>query len=293
MIVSMFNFWYFFFIILCAGVTTGLYFLLRNKSDKVKKIVIFSIMLSALVLHFVKLALPPYSLPENEAMRLRDSWFINICGANIFLFPFLFFSKNKFVKDYIFYLVMLGGGLAFLYPTEAIELVNRAYYTVDVIRFYAHHMMIFVAPLLMVMTGLHKLSYKRVFSAPIGLLLIMLFIMLNQILQSELGFIDLRSNDFFAIGYRNNSFIWGPGNDSLAQIFVIFCPKIFRVVPVGQYAGQEKFWPWFWMIVPVFVYVTPLAFLLCMIFDHKAFVSDVKSLCKKIKYYFSKTKNNE
>jgi hypothetical protein len=52
--------------------------------------------------------------------------------------------------------------------------------------------MVMAVPLLMVLLGLHKVSYKGIFSAPTGLLLLMLFIILNQIFQSELGFIPLR-----------------------------------------------------------------------------------------------------
>ncbi|MBE5756303.1 MAG: hypothetical protein E7342_00720 [Clostridiales bacterium] len=286
MLVRMFNFWYFFWILIGAGLTALLYFLLKNKSDKVKKWAIFSILAFALVLHFLKLLIPPYS--TDETVRLRDIWFINICGANIFLFPFIFLSKSKYAKDYMFYLGVISGFLALVYPTEAIGKTVENPFVLDTIRFYIHHIIIFMGPLLMVLLGVHKISYKRVFSAPIGLLLVMLFIMLNQVLQSEIGFTNLRNEDFFAIGYRNNSFIWGPGEDALAQIFVIFSPKIFRVIPFGPYAGQEKFWPWFWIIVPVFVYVTPLAFLLCMIFDRKAFISDIKNLYIKIKNKFKK-----
>jgi len=282
MIVRMFNLWYFFWILIAGGVVVGLYFLLRNKSQKVKKWTLFSILFFALILHFLKLLFPPYT--TNQEIALRDSWFINICGANIALFPFLFLSKNKYVKDYIFYMGIIGGGLALLYPTEALNKTFENPLIFDTVRFYIHHTTLFAIPLLMVMLKVHKISYKRVLSCPIGLLILMLFIMLNQILQSEIGFIPLRAGEFFDIGYKNTSFIWGPGDDSLAQIFVIFCPKFFRVIPFGEFAGQEKFWPWFWLIIPVFIYLTPFAFLLSMIFDHKACKEDVKkffSLFKK------------
>ena len=284
MIVRLFNFWYFFWILACAGITVLCYYLLKDKSEKTKKIAIFSMLAFALALHFFKLLLPPYS--TDEVLRWRDSWFINICGANIFLFPFLFFSKNKYVKDYMFFMGLIGGGLALLYPTEALNktIENPLYF--DTIRFYLHHMTLFIAPLLMVLLGVHKVSYKRVLSCPTGLLIVMQFIMLNQVLQSELGFVGLRGEDFFGIGYKNTSFIWGPGDDSLAQIFVIFCPEVFRTVPVGVYAGQEKFWPWFWLIVPVYIYLTTLAFLISMIFDGKEFGKDVKNLFGKIKALF-------
>ena len=286
MIVRMFNFWYFFWIFVCVGLTVGLYFWLRNKSDKTKKTVIFSILAFALALHFFKLIFPPYD--TNDLMRYRDSWFINICGANIFLFPFLFLSKSKYVKDYIFYLGLIGGGLALLYPTEALNKTLENPLIFDTVRFYLHHILLFMAPLLMVLLGVHKISWRRVLSCPTGLLLLMLFIMLNQVLQSELGFVNLRGDDFLGIGYKNTSFIWGPGDDSLAQIFVIFCPGVFRTVPVGPYAGQEKFWPWFWLIVPVYVYLTTLAFLISMIFDHKGFKDDLKLMTLKAKLFFNK-----
>ena len=139
-------------------------------------------------------------------------------------------------------------------------------------------------PLLMVLLGLHKVSYKGVFSAPTGLLLLMLFIILNQIFQSELGFIPLRDRgNFFGIDYKNTSYIWGPGtNDTIGNILAIFTPECFKTVPVGEFAGQEKYWPWFWMIVPAYVLVTPLAFGISMIFDHKAFAADVKKLWQRL-----------
>ena len=58
-------------------------------------------------------------------------------------------------------------------------------------------------------------------------------------------------------------------------------PSVFKTVPVGEFAGQAKYWPWFWMIVPVYLLVTPLSFGLAMIFDHKNFSADLKKLSKK------------
>jgi hypothetical protein len=102
--------------------------------------------------------------------------------------------------------------------------------------------------------------------------------MLNQLFQSELGYIPLRSDDMFDINYKNTSYIWGPGeNDAIGSFLALFCPDFFKTIPVGQYAAQSKYWPWFWMIFPVFILVTPLSFGLCMIFDRNAFVKDVHS----------------
>ena len=94
----------------------------------------------------------------------------------------------------------------------------------------------------MVLLKHHKLSYKRVFTAPTGLLIVMLYIMLNQIFQSELGFIPLRDqSEFFEIGYKNSSYVWGPGtDDAIGNFLALFTPKFFKTVPVGEFAGQTK-----------------------------------------------------
>lgn len=280
MFIAMFNGWYFFWLILSAGAIVGLYFALRNASVKVQKGVLFGFLAFGLLLHFLKVYIPPYSV--DEARMLRDSWFVNICGANIALFPFFFWSKNDKVKDYMFYIGVLSGLIALFYPQEPIAKVDQMAEQLDVVRFYYHHWMVMAIPLLMVLFGHHKLSYKRILSAPTGLLLLMLFIILNQIFQSELGFIPLRNQeDFFGIGYKNTSYIWGPGtNDAIGDFFALFTPDFFKTVPVGEFAGQTKYWPWFWMIVPVYVLVTPLSFGLSMIFDRKSLAQDLKKLKK-------------
>jgi len=286
--IQMLNFWYFFWLLLAAGSIVGLYFLLKDKSTKTQKIVLFSFLAFGLLCHFLKAYIPPYSV--DEARKWRDSWFVNICGANIALFPFLFFVKNKYVKDYMFYIGVISGLIALFYPQEPLAKSNQLGEFWDIVRFYYHHWMLLAVPLLMVLFKQHTLSYKRILSAPIGLLLLMLFIMLNQIFQSELGFIPLRSADMLDINYKNSSYIWGPGtNDAIGTFLSWFCPGFFRNIPVGQYAGQEKYWPWFWLIFPVFILVTPMAFGISMIFDHKAFSHDVKEVYEKVRVKLKKS----
>lgn len=277
MIIEMFNGWYFFWLLLGAGAVIGLYFLLKRSSRFTQNAVLFSLLVIAFLMFFLKAYFPPYSV--DEARKLRDSWFVNICAANIGLFPFLFFTKNKYIKDYMYYIGVLSGLVALLYPQDPLSKSDQIRDFWDIILFYYHHWVLLAVPLLMVLFRHHTLSYKRILSAPIGLLLLMLFIMLNQIFQSELGFIPLRGDDILNINYKNTSYIWGPGtNDAIGTFLSWFCPDFFKVIPIGEYAGQSKYWPWFWLIFPAFILVTPLAFGLCLIFDHRNFSRDMKNL---------------
>ena len=280
MYIAMFNGWYFFWLAVLSALTVGLYFFLRKKSYRIQRITLFSILAFGLLLHFLKVYIPPYS--TDEARMLRDAWFVNICAANIALFPIFFFCKNKHIKDYMFYLGVISGLISILYPMEPMAKANQAGEWIDIVRFYIHHNILWYVPLLMVLLKIHKLNYKRVWSTPAILLLVMLFIMLNQIFQSELGYIPLRSDDLFDINYKNSSLIWGPDNDTIAKLISWACPDIFKTVPVGEFAGQAKYWPWFWLICPCFIILTPLCFLVSLIFEFKHLKSDIYAL--KLKY---------
>ncbi len=295
MVIEMFNFWYFFWMFVQIGATVGLFFAFRKARPFVQNVVLFTLLALGVAFHFLKMYIPPYGELVDGVWKItdrgwRDSWFVNICGANIILFPFIFLIKSKRLKDYMFYIGVLTGLIVLFYPQEPIAkggAEEQMAQFLDILRFYYHHWMIMAVPLLMVLWKRHTLSYKRIWVAPVGILLLMLFIILNQIFQSELGFIPLRNPDAMVVpNYKNTSYIWGPLNgdgsmDPIGGIFDIFCPDVFKKLPVscGEYGlagGETKYWPWFWMIVPAFILVTPLSFGLCMIFDAKQFGKDVK-----------------
>lgn len=279
----MFVGWYLVFLLNCVSIVLILYLALRNRTQKTQKIVLFLILLFSLVMHFTKSMYAPYSTDFDR--MLRDSWFINICGANIALFPFMFISKSKSAKDYMFYLGLLGGLIALIYPMEVFAKGNPAAEYFDIIRFYWHHLMLFAVPLLMLIFKIHTLSYRRIFYMPFWLLAVCAFCMLNQVLQSELGFIPMRGDDIFDIHYKNSSLIWGPPDIDFIRYAV---PKFMRTIPFGPHAGEAKYWPLLWAVVPLYIYFVPICFFLSMIFDFKSIKTDFKKFIDILKYRSTK-----
>lgn len=282
MAIDMFNFWYFFWIVISIGIGVGLYFLLQNRSEVTQRIVLLSVLIFSLVLHFLKLLLPPYN--SDSSLLYNGAWFVNLASANILLFPILFITKNKYLHDYIFYLGVILGAIALFYPADILQYTSSDW--LSIIIYYIQTSIMWIVPLLMVILGVHQLEYRRILMVPVCTLAILLFVMVNQILMSELGYIPMRGDNILDINYQNTSLVWGP-NNNIAWLMTWCVPKVFRSVPVGEFAGVEKYWPWFWLIVPVFVLLTPVCFAICMIFEHRAFRIDCKLLVEKIRDKFA------
>lgn len=271
------NFWYFFFIILATGFIVGMYYLLRGKSMKCKKIVLASLLIFNLALHYIRLFFAPYA--GNTAKILENAWFINICAVSVLTFPFIFFSRSDVAKDWMFYIGVISGFLALVYPTEAI---NKSVATFDLWRFYSCHTVIIAGPLLMVLLKVHTLNYRNIWKMPFCMMAVLLFIICNQVLQSELGIIGMRGDDILApgCGYRNTSLIWGP-TDAVSVLFTWLTPRFMQTIPFGAYAGQAKYWPFFYLVPGCIVYFLIIPLLLCLPWELKHIRADLRAVKDK------------
>ena len=280
------NFWYIFFILFAIGLTVGAYFLFKNKSLKAKKILVASLVIFNLFLHFFRLLFPPFA---GDPIKIAENaWFINICAVSVLTFPFIFFSKSNAAKDWMFYIGVISGLLALVYPTEAL---GKSVLTFDLWRFYFCHIIIVMAPLLMVLLKVHTLNYKNIWKMPFFMMAVLLFIICNQVLQSELGIIDMRGTDILkeGCGYRNTSLIWGP-TDSVSVLFTWLTPNFMKVIPFGAFAGQAKYWPFFYLVPGCFFYFWLLPLLMCLPWELKHIKADFKEFKIRLK---NKKENKE
>ena len=263
MYVEVGNFYYYLYFVFAGLITIGCIYFLRKKNDKFKNRFIMGLLISAFVLHFAKLLFSPYNdlFPES----IRKVTFENICAISTLVFPFLFLSKNKVLRDYMLVMGIASGLAAYLYPTEAIfDTFDSIYFgrkgafSFDVIRFYYAHLIIFLAPFLMGYFKLHVFSFKRIayFSAMVVMTLALIFI--NEFILLLLGWINPYT--FYDVNIRNSSFVFGIP-DHYRNVAVIFDVFVFDFLKVHPITKEPFYWPVIWIIVPVFIWAPVLAFL--------------------------------
>ncbi len=261
MYVEVGNFYYYLYIVLAILLTIIFILFLNNKSDKFKHRFIMFLLFSALALHFLKLAFYPYN--QMFPTIIRKVTFENICAISTLIFPFIYLSKNKVLKDYMLVMGIAAGIAAYIYPTEAILDTFDSFYfgrksafSFDVIRFYYAHFVIFVVPFLMASFKIHVFSFKRIIYIPVMVMCIFLLIFLNELLLILFGWID--PSTIYDIDIRNSSFVFGIPEHykNAAVIFDIFVFDFLKAYPKD---GANIYYPVIWFIVPAFIYGPILA----------------------------------
>lgn len=275
MTVEMFNIAYFIPIIITIVFTTLFILLFKNKSDTTKNRVIVIMLFFNLALHFAKLFFLPYS--QRFPTSIRKVTFENICAVSTLIFPFIYLSKKRPLRDYMYYVGVLGGIAALLVPTEAL---GNKLFVFDSIRFYTSHIILFLAPVLMLSYKLHKLNYKKVWQSIFLFFGVLTLIMVNELILSLVGLSDIKL--FFSRHYRNNSFVFGPTkefDDFANKFFLPFVPKFLRTNYFNLNVDQF-FFPILWLFFPVFIYFTPLFLLFGFPFNGSQIINDFSMLFK-------------
>ena len=124
---------------------------------------------------------------------------------------------------------------------------------------------------------LHTLSIKRIVYAPMMLIAVMFILYFNEIILSLLGWVPSGDLMMDPVG-RNPSLIFGIKDlqslSGIGNLLKILVPEFLTVHPV---TGETFYWPVVWMIGPVFVYGSMIAFIFSLIYDKEntlAFVYD-------------------
>lgn len=241
-----------------AALTVGLYFLLRKRTLKTQRIVILCILFSNLALHFLKLAFYPYN--ANIPGKLHTITLENICAITTVIAPFifLFIKKESPIHDYMFFIMVIGGLLGCLIPTEARN-KDMAEYWFEIFRYFYCHGLMLVVALLTQLLGIHKVKARNVWIIPVGLIAYETIIFCNELILFKANLLDNVKDweTFFDSNLNNNSFTFGvtPDMEEVKPFFYALTPKFLRYMK----NGYESCLPVVWLIIPASLY-TPAIF---------------------------------
>jgi hypothetical protein len=151
-------------------------------------------------------------------------------------------------------------------------------------RFYFCHIVIGAVPLVMVLTRVHVLDYRRIFKAPFMFYCVLGIILINEVVLVGAGFAEKDIELLFAPDYRNSSFIFGPLEEfeKVAVILTVFTPKLFLTVPVGPDAGSPYYWPILWIVIPAYIYICLFSLIFALPFEHAHMKADILRLKENI-----------
>lgn len=255
---------YYLYIVICIGVFLGLYFLLRKKSRKVQYWTLFSVLAFNFALHFIKLAFPQYT---GFPAVIRKSTFENICAVSTMIFPFIFISKSKAGKDYMFYLGLVSGIAGCVAPMPVASM-NLAFYEPETMRYYICHASIWQIPLLMVLFGIHTLDYRRIWKTFVIYFLVLGVIMINELILIRIGWVGTGSlEEFFDANERDMGYAVGlpDAMQGAAKYVLWLTPK----------AWKDPYVPILWELFPVIILGGAAAFAVSMIWEHEHFKKDM------------------
>ena len=157
------------------GLITILYFLLRKKSQKTQSNFILTLLIISFIIHFLKLLLPEYK--DYLPYSLSSITFESICAISTLTFPFIFVSKNKYLKDYMVTIGIVSGIITLLLPLETI---SNNFFNLENIRFFFAHFVILTSSLFMYLFKIHKLEGHFLKNSIIIFLIAILIMLVNN-----------------------------------------------------------------------------------------------------------------
>lgn len=266
---------YYIYLVLCIGAFVGLYFLLRHKSEKVKYWALFGILAGNFVLHFLKLAFPQYS-SQSFPEIVRKCSFENICAVSTLIFPFIYISKWKAGKDYMFYLGSVSGLLGCFAPMPAIGL---EFYQLETIRYYICHAGIWIVPVLMVVLGIHKLNYRRIWKTYVIYFAVLGTIIVNELILIRIGWVETSSlEEFFDASERDMGYAIGlpESMEGVGKFVLWLTPK----------AWKDPYVPILWEFFPLVIFGGLYMVALSAYWEHDRMKADFLFLKDKAVHYY-------
>lgn len=260
MLITYGSFAYFLYPFLAFAFTAGVYFLLRRRSERVKKIVVFAILCCNFLQHVFKL----YLYPQYDGGFSVATTAYNMCALLILLSPVVFWTKSRLCKDAAFYFGMAAGLAAMFVPYW---FIGKDAFNWEVYRFYICHGLLFSGAVLPVLLGLHRPDYRNAWKIPFLFFLAEGLILFDNALVIITGnYGSYTADGLYEALYTVNP-VWSmhpnEGFGALNALLDALSPDLFW----RDASGGVCYWPVFWNAVPLYLAIALGSFLLCIWLD--------------------------
>ena len=270
------NFTYFFMLIFPFALLFFLYIILRKKDEGVKRGVILTLMCVNLFQHLFKSVL--YSHYEGLGFTALSTAY-NMCALLIILSPVVFLFKNKFISSFLFPMGAVAGIVAIAVPYW---LIGESLFSVESVRFYLCHIILFLTSALSVIFSPERISYKCFWRTPIFLLCAISIIILNDIICFGLDIYPGvgEGTIYEKLQLVNPCMSFGPAEQFsfMLDIADFFAPKSWIYSSI-----DGKCLPILWYLIPMTLVTLAISFIAYSALDFGRFREDAAAFISKIK----------
>ena len=219
------------------------YFILRKKSERVKKAVLFYLMLLNLVQHFFKSFLWPHL--AGNGFGLENTAY-NLCALLIIISPFVFLSRAKALKQFLVCVGTVAGILPFLVP---FWFYGQTPFSWEFARAYLCHLLLFTTSLLQSLLGFARPDFRGCLKTGALFLLALCIVWLDNLIFTE------KAHAYETMLARNPLWLVAP-------------PEGFALFPVLTLFDRPA--PILWYAPHFYAAITALAAVLGKICDRRA-----------------------
>lgn len=282
MLIEYGSFMYFAYILLAVGACVGLFFLLRGRSEAIRRRAVLIISFINLAQHLLKGIIYPHYWGDFSP-HLSSAY--NVCAFLIISSPFIWLFGGELLKNFIVYLGTIAGMIAMLVPYW---FIGQSAFQSEAYRFYLCHSLLFISSILPPLLGLVKLRWRHFWKIGLLFLAMLGIIIVNDIIFLALGLYPTTNpSDIYASLCEINpcwSIVPPQGFEWLIKIIGIFSPSFLMG---GNSSGFYV--PILWYAIPMYIGITLVSFIVCISVDFKAFTGFCSDAREKFK---KKSKNN-
>jgi len=201
--ITLFSIWHIMYIVLIVGLTIGLAFVFKNKSEKVKNRVLSIVAVAAIATYIADFFIMPLARYNGDPTRQLvdiDKLPFHICTFISVMIPFAQFKAKNTTKlgssfrEVVACLAIVSSLMYVTYPGSALGGVGTFSY--KVVQTFLFHGLVFAWGMLSLTTGSISLKFKNIWKVAVGMLIIMVWATFGNYAYADYNWFFLMSAPF-------------------------------------------------------------------------------------------------